>query len=335
MSINNIKEKLFVSEAPHIRQSQTTASIMLDVVIALIPALIAGIIIFGLRALSLAIVCVGFAVIFEWLWCKILKKPSTTGDMSAVVTGLLLALNLPVTIPYWIAIIGVLFAIVVVKQFFGGIGHNFMNPALAARAFLLTSWAQPMTNWGKPFAKTLVFGGTDAVSMATPLEIAKNGGGEIPSYIDLFLGNIGGCMGEVSALAILIGALYLVARRVIDLKIPLAYIATVAVLTFIFGGKEGYFTGDALFHLLSGGLLLSAFFMATDYVTTPYTPKGKIVFGVGCGLITSIIRLWGGYPEGCSYAVLLMNVATPLIDKYTQPKVFGMEKTKKGDAQNV
>ncbi|MBQ2931831.1 MAG: RnfABCDGE type electron transport complex subunit D [Clostridia bacterium] len=335
MAIEKLKEKLTVSESPHIRSGQTTQGIMLDVVIALIPALIAGVLIFGYRAAVLAAVCVSASVIFEWLWCKIVKKPSSVGDFSAVVTGLLLALNLPVTMPFWMAIIGALFAIVVVKQFFGGVGHNFMNPALAARAFLLTSWAQPMTTWVAPFSKVSLFGNADAVSMATPLSIIKEGGGELPSYMDMFLGKIGGCVGEVSTLALLLGAIYLLAKRVIDLKIPASYILTTAVMVFVFGGDEGLFSGDVLRHLLSGGLVLAAFFMATDYVTTPYTPKGQIIFGIGCGLLTSIIRLWGGYPEGASYSILLMNVMAPLIDRFTVPKKFGFVYSAKGGKKDA
>ena len=337
MAIENttVKKQLIVTESPHTRSGSSAPEIMLDVIIALIPALIAGVIVFGYRAAVLAIVCVASCVFFEWLWCKIVKKPVTIGDFSAAVTGLLLALNLPVVLPYWMAIIGSLFAIVVVKQFFGGLGHNFMNPALAARAFLLTSWAQAMTTWVEPFSKLSFFNNADAVTSATPLEVIKTGSGELPGYLDLFLGNVGGCIGEVSALAILIGAAYLLWRRVITVKIPLIYIATVAVLTFVFGG-DGWFTGDALYHVLSGGLLLGAFFMATDYVTTPYTPKGQVIFALGCGILTAVIRLWGGYPEGVSYSILLMNVASPLIDKLTVPKRFGFvkEKAAKEGGQN-
>ena len=325
MASFSIREKFIVSESPHVRSGQTTKGIMLDVIIALMPALIAGVLIFGYRAAVLALVCVASSVIAEALWCKALKKSSTIGDMSAALTGLLLALNLPVTMPFWMAIIGAVFAIIVVKQFFGGIGHNFMNPALAARAFLLTSWAQSMTTWVAPFSKVSLFNNMDAVSMATPLGVLKEGAGELPSYMDLFLGKIGGCVGEVSAVALLIGAVYLIIRRVIDLKIPLSYILTVMVITWISGS-------DPITHVLSGGLILGAFFMATDYVTTPYTKTGQIVFGIGCGLLTSVIRLWGGYPEGVSYSILLMNVAAPLIDRFTAPKPFGYENRKGGKA---
>ncbi len=341
--MENLKEKLIVTESPHVRSGNTTSGIMLDVIIALMPALIAGVVIFGYRAAALALVCVLASVFFEWLWCKIVKKPSAIGDFSAVVTGLLLAMNLPVTMPFWMAIVGAFFAIVIVKQFFGGIGHNFMNPALAARAFLLTSWAQAMTTWIAPFSKV----GADAVSQATPLaQLAQSVDAvstatsaaetvQLPSYLDLFFGTTGGCMGETCAFALLIGAIYLLAKKVISIKIPATYIATVAVLTFIFGGKDGLFTGDALYHILSGGLMLGAFFMATDYVTTPYTPKGQIIFGIGCGVLTAVIRLWGGYPEGVSYSILLMNVASPLIDRYTAPKRFGASKEKKEGGKNA
>lgn len=321
MTLTNINEKLIVTESPHVRGVNSTSKVMLDVIIALVPAIIAGTIIFGIRALALCSICVIAAVLSEWVWCKILKKQSTVGDLSAAVTGLLLALNLPVSMPFWMAVIGCVFAIVIVKQFFGGIGHNFMNPALAARAFLLTSWAQAMTTWTAPFS-------ADAVTSATPLALIKEGRmGELPGYMDMFLGNTGGCIGEVSALAILIGAGYLLAKNVISIRIPASYILTTAVITFIFG-RDGWFTGDALIHVLSGGLMLGAFFMATDYVTTPYTKSGQIIFGIGCGVITAVIRLYGGYPEGVSYSILLMNVASPLIDKITVPKRFGEIKEK-------
>lgn len=323
----NTESKFLVTEAPHVRAHDGVRDIMLDVIIALMPALIAGTVVFGYRVAAVAAVCIGSCVFFEWLWCRLVKKPSSISDLSAAVTGLLLALNMPVTIPLWMPIIGSLFAIVIVKQFFGGIGHNFMNPALAARAFMLTSWAQAMTSWTVPFAK-LSLGGkaaADAVSSATPLALLKSGRYEgMPTYLNLFLGNAAGCIGEVSALAILIGAAYLLYRRVIKLRVPLCFILTVFAITWIFG-KNGWFTGDALRHILSGGVLLGAFFMATDYTTTPYTPKGQIIFGIGCGIITAVIRIWGAYPEGVSYSILLMNAATPLIDRYTAPKRFGTE----------
>jgi len=313
----NSKNKFIVSQSPHSKSCDTTKNIMFDVLIALMPALIAGVIVMGYRAAFISVICVVSSVFFEWIWNKLMKKPSTIGDYSAAVTGLLLALNMPVTIPFWMPIIGCLFAIIIVKQFFGGIGHNFMNPALAGRAFLLAAWAKDMTTWIAPFEKLYLFNNTDIVSSATPLIMVKEGMSDsLPSYLDLFLGNISGCIGEISALAILIGAAYLIVRKVIDLKIPLTYILTVFILSYI-AGKDG------LYQIMSGGLLLGAFFMATDYVTTPYTKTGQIIFGFGCGFLTFVIRNWGGYPEGVSYSILLMNLLTPLIDRYTVPKSFG------------
>lgn len=311
-----MNNKLFtVSHSPHTKSAQTTKSIMLDVLIALMPALIAGVSVMGYRASALALVCVAACVFFEWGWQKLLNKPSTIGDFSAAVTGLLIALNLPVTLPFWMAVVGCLFAIIVVKQFFGGLGHNFMNPALAARAFLLTSWAKPMTTWIKPFEKISLFGNANVISSATPLAVLKEGG-ELPGYAELFFGNVGGCIGEVSAFAILLGAAWLVYRNVIGLKTPFAFIATLFVLSYL-AGKDG------IYQILSGGVMLGAFFMATDYVTTPYTKSGQIIFGIGCGFLTFVIRNWGGYPEGVSYSVLLMNLLTPIINRLTVPKSFG------------
>lgn len=327
--MENLQNKLIVSHAPHIKTKDSVQATMLDVVIALLPALLAGIIVMGYRASVVTVVCVAACVAFEWIWCKLLKKPSTVTDLSAVVTGMLLAFNLPVTIPLWIAVIGSFFAIIIVKEFFGGLGHNFMNPALAARAFLLTSWAAHMTTWTAPFTKLHIIGNVDIVSQATPLALIKGAesAAELPGYLSLFLGTVGGCIGETSALAILIGAGYLVFRKVISLRTPAAYLITVGILTFVFGGDK-FFSGDWLYHLLSGGLMLGAFFMATDYTTTPYTPKGQIVFGIGCGILTAVIRLWGGYPEGVSYSILLMNIAAPLIDRFTAPKRFGRKEAK-------
>lgn len=320
---------LVVSHAPHINGSDTVPKIMLDVIIALMPALIAGVFVFGMRALIVALVCVISSTAAEYIWCKILKKPNSTGDLSAVVTGLLLALNVPASLLLWMAVIGSVFAIIIVKQFFGGIGHNFMNPALGARAFLMASWALAMTRWYAPGTHLPLFGVPDAVTSATPL--AANAADKF-SYLTLFLGNHGGCIGETSALAILIGAAYLVIRRVIRLRVPLIFIGTVAVGTWIFGGSGGLFTGDPLYQILSGGLMLGACFMATDYTTSPTTPKGQIVFALGCGIITVLIRIWGGYPEGVSYSILLMNVATPLIERFTAPKRYGFVKEKEAAA---
>ncbi len=232
-------------------------------------------------------------------------------------TGILLAFNLSPLVPLWVAAIGGAFAIIIVKQLFGGLGHNFVNPALAARAFLMASWPVQMTNWKTP--------GVDAVSSATPLALIKSGSeatGQLPGLLELFIGNVGGCLGETSALALLLGAVYLLARRVITLEIPAAFIGTVGLMTWILGGEK-LFTGDFIYHILAGGLMLGAFFMATDYTTSPMTFKGRVIMGIGCGMLTAIIRLFGGYPEGVSYSILLMNLAVPLIDRYIIPKSFG------------
>ncbi len=320
---------LLVSHSPHISGKSTVTSIMRDVIIALIPALIAGVRVFGYRALIVVLVCEISCVLSEFIWNKALKKPDTAGDLSAVVTGLLLGLNLPASIPLWMAVVGAAFAIIVVKQFFGGLGHNFMNPALAARAFLLASWALSMTTWFAPGTSLPLFGTVDAVSSATPLASYADGNASSFSYLTLFLGNHGGCIGETSALALILGGIYLVARKVIRIRVPLIFIGTVALGTWIFAGPGGLFTGDWLYQILSGGLMLGAIYMATDYTTSPTTPKGQIIFAFGCGVITVLIRVWGGYPEGVSYSILLMNIVTPLIDKFTAPKRFGFVKTKK------
>lgn len=312
---------LLVCSSPHLRSSDSTNRIMLDVVIALLPAAAVGVYFFGARAFLVILTTILSCVVSEYIARRAMNRENTLGDYSAVVTGLLLALNLPPTIPLWIAAVGGVIAIVIVKQIFGGLGQNFMNPALAARVMLLISWPVHMTKWVIP--------GPDAVSSATPLAIMKGkeaAGAALPQYMDLFIGNIGGCIGETSALALLIGAAYLVFRRVITLEIPLGFIGTVAIFTWIFGGKAGLFTGDFVAHILAGGLILGAFFMATDYSTSPITFKGKLIMGVGCGLLTGIIRLYTGYPEGVSFAILLMNIVTPLIDRYTIPTSFGGEK---------
>lgn len=317
-------DKVFlVTSSPHLKNKDTTSRIMLDVVIALIPASAAGVYFFGIRAILVILTTALTCVISEYIVRYLLKRENTIGDLSALVTGVLLALNLPPSIPLWIAALGGVFAIVIVKQLFGGLGQNFMNPALGARVFLTLSYGQSMAKWTMP-------GNPDGVSSATPLALIKGSEiaeGAMPSYWDLFIGNIGGCIGETSALALLIGAIYLFSRRIITPEIPIAYVGTVALLTWIFG-KNGLFTGDAIYHVLSGGLIIGAFFMATDYSTSPITSKGKIIMGIGCGLITAIIRLYStGYPEGVSFAILIMNVLVPLIDKYTVPKTFGGEKT--------
>ncbi|MDI6601125.1 MAG: RnfABCDGE type electron transport complex subunit D [Thermoanaerobacteraceae bacterium] len=316
--------QFLVTSSPHFRSEFKIERIMLDVVIALIPALIAGTIFFGMRALLLTIISVAAAVLTEYVIEVLLHKEITIDDFSAVVTGMLVAFNVPPTVSWWIPAVGSFFAIAIVKMCFGGIGNNFVNPALAARAFLLASWPVQMTTWAVP-------GAVDGVSSATPLAILKGtevAGAQLPNLWTMFVGNIGGTIGETSALALLIGAAYLLYRKVINLRIPLSFIITVGVMTWIFG-PNGMFTGPFLYHILGGGLILGAFFMATDYPTSPVTPLGQVIMGIGCGLLTSVIRLWGGYPEGVSYSILLMNMVTPLIDRYTMPRVFGTREVKK------
>jgi electron transport complex protein RnfD len=297
---------------------------MRDVIIAMIPAMIVGIYNFGARAAMLILVSVVSCVVFEALYQKLVKKEVRVGDLSAVVTGILLAFNLSVAATWWMAVIGSFFAIVVVKQLFGGIGKNFVNPALAGRAFLV-SWVSIMTQFVKPGFSPSVFGNFDVETSATPLfylkDVAKNGMPDV-SIMDMFLGNIGGCIGEVSALMLILGGIYLIMRKVITPTIPLCYIGTVAVFASIFP-RTGNSVESLLMEVLSGGLLLGAIFMATDYATSPVTPKGQVIFGIGCGLLTIFIRYFGGYPEGVSYSILLMNLFVWLIDKYTSPKKFG------------
>ena len=307
-------DKYVLSSSPHVRSAETTGTIMRDVIIALLPATVLGVVFFGLSALWVVLVSVAAAVATEAILQLLMKKKVTISDGSAAVTGLLLALNLPPSVPLYIPLVGSVFAIALVKQCFGGLGSNFINPALAARAFLMVSWPTQMTTWTMP---------VDAVSTATPLAALKVAGAGAPSpYLDMFLGNVGGCIGETSAIALIIGGLYLIVRRVIDPRIPFVYIATVALFTWV-AGPEGLFTGDALYHILAGGLMLGAFFMATDYTTSPMSGKGKVIFALGCGVLTSVIRLWGGYPEGVSYSILLMNLVVPLIDRAFKPRMFG------------
>lgn len=299
--------QLILNVSPHISGKRTTQKIMLDVIIALIPAAIASIIIFGWRSLLVTGVCVCTCVASEFLFEKLCKRENTVYDLSAVITGILLAFNLPVSIPIWQAIFGSIVAIIVVKQLFGGIGQNFANPAITARIVMMTAFSGSMTAWTKPLT-------TDTVSSATPLAAsAKNITNSMPSYTDLFLGNHSGCLGETCALALLIGGAYLILRRVISWQTPAAFIATVALMSLICGK-------DVIYQLLSGGLLLGAIFMATDYATTPPTPFGKSVFGIGCGIVTILIRFWGNLPEGVSFSILLMNILTPYISKITRHK---------------
>lgn len=305
--------KLHVSSSPHIRSQETTQKIMRDVTIALLPAAAFGVYNFGLSALIVLIVSVLSAVGAEALAQYMRKQPVTINDFSAVVTGLLLGMNLPSTVPIWIPIIGSAFAILIVKQAFGGLGHNFMNPALAARAMLVASWPVQMTTWAAV--------SPDAVSTATPLGIMKEGlDVTLPSLSDMLIGGTGGCIGETSAILLLLGGAFLIYRGIISIRIPAIYIGTVAVLTLILTGFD---INTTIINIFAGGLILGAFFMATDYASSPITPKGQIIYAVGMGLLTTIIRLYGGYPEGVSYSILLMNVAAPLIDKFTKPRVFG------------
>lgn len=319
-----MENRLFVCSSPHLRDDVTTQRIMLDVIIALLPATAAGILFFGLRSALIIIATIAASVLTEYLMRKGLKREQTISDLSAVVTGLLLALNLPPSIPVWIAIVGAVIATGLIKQLFGGLGQNFMNPALGARVILVVAWARHMTTWTEPFV--------DAVATATPLSLLDAvttatpfGGSYQYSYMDLFLGNTPGCIGETSALAILLGFVYLLFRRVITWHIPVVYVGSVAALTWILG-PEGILTGDPLYHVLSGGLLLGAVFMATDYVTCPMTKKGCVIYAIGCGVLTVLFRLYGNMPEGVSFAIILMNIVTPLIDRYSIPVAFGGEK---------
>ncbi|MFA7294728.1 MAG: RnfABCDGE type electron transport complex subunit D, partial [Candidatus Omnitrophota bacterium] len=312
-----MKNNLIVSGSPHIHKQESVPRIMWTVVLSIIPAGVAGVIIFGLDALWVTLVAVIAAVLTEAVFEVWTKKKITIMDGSAVITGILLAYNLPANVPLWLPIIGAVFSIAIGKQVFGGLGQNIFNPALVGRVFLMASWPKYMTTFVKPLSY-------DAITSATPLAALKEGKIlEHISYLDLFLGKRGGCIGEVCILALLIGAAILLYKGYISWHIPAAYILTTAIFTYIFGAKQ-LFHGDWLFHILSGGLILGAFFMATDYVATPLTSKGQIIFGVGCGLLTAIIRLWGGYPEGASYAILMMNAATPFIDRYTKSRIYGL-----------
>ncbi|WP_050608152.1 RnfABCDGE type electron transport complex subunit D [Clostridium niameyense] len=307
-----MSETMFtLSSSPHIRSKDSVQSIMRDVVIALIPAIVAAVYFFKLRALLVILTGVISCVAAEYIWEKSTGREITIGDYSAVVTGILLSFNVPPTLPLWMLVIGSFFSIIVVKEFFGGIGQNVVNPALAGRAFLLASWPVAMTTWT-----------IDGIATATPLNILKSGQGNLPSISAAFLGHIGGCIGETSALALLIGFAYLLYKRIITWHIPVSYVGTVLVLTTIIG-RNGFMSGNAIYEIFVGGLMLGAIFMATDYTTSPMTKKGQVIFGIGCGLITTIIRIFGGYPEGVSYSILLMNLFVPLIDKFVTPKVFG------------
>ena len=309
-----------VTSSPHIRGKRNTQQIMRDVVIALLPALIAGTIIFGMRALLVTLVCVAAAAAAEWACGMVLYHRNTVKDLSSVVTGLLLALTLPATVPYWVAAVGSIFAIVVVKGLCGGLGKNVFNPALGARAFLVLLWPVYMVRFVAP-------GAVDGVASATPLHHMVMPALPEESLGQMFMGNIGGCIGEVCTLALLIGGAYLLYKGVISFRIPAAYLGTVAVLTLIFS-KGDHAVLWMLYSLLGGGVVLGALFMATDYATSPVTPKGQIIYGVGCGVFTVIFRYFGLFPEGVTYAILLMNGCAWAIDCYSAPRRFG---TKKGD----
>ena len=306
--------KLIVTAAPHITSTDTTQKIMQRVCLALLPTLIASVIIFGINALILVAVTVVACVFFEWGYCKLMHRENPTGDFSAVVTGLLLAFNLPATLPWWMAIVGAFIAIVVVKQLFGGLGYNFANPAIVGRIAMAMGFAGAMSNYPHPVSEI------DAFASATPLAVAGQVGSE--SYLTLLLGVHGGVLGETCAITILIGGLFLIATKVISPTIPVTYLATVAVLSLVAGE-------DPIYQLLSGGLLLGAFFMATDYVTSPTTTKGKLIFGLGLGIITCGIRFLGTMAEGVSFSILLMNLTVPYIEVLTRQDRLGIAKVKK------
>lgn len=321
-----MENKLIVSSSPHVRSNEDTSYIMKQVIIALLPAAVAGVYFFRLNALSAMFFCILGTVGTEFLYQKFMKQKSTIGDFSAVVTGLLLAFNVPASLPWWMCLVGGIFAILVVKMVFGGIGCNFVNPALAARAFLLASFPVAMTAWTQP-GVNWIGKNLDAVSTATPLSFLKNGVAGLAdlssngiSLADMMIGNIGGCIGETSAILLLLGGVYLMYKGIINYVIPVFYIATVFILTFLLGGFNINF---AIYQLFAGGLMLGGFFMLTDYTTSPMTKKGQIIYAVLAGLITTVIRMYGGYPEGVSYSILLVNCLAPLIDKFVRNRVFG------------
>lgn len=305
-------DNLVVSSAPHAVSNVDTTKVMGTVLAALIPAFAVGIYQFGYKALVQTVLCIVACVVFEWLFNALLKRKQTTGDLSAALTGVLIAFNIPAGLPYWMSVVGCFVAIIIVKQLFGGIGQNLVNPAVTARIVLFISFATEMTTWPVPRGA----GETDAVTGPTPLGILSEGGGKMPSNMDLFLGNVGGCIGEVSALALLIGGIFLIWRGIISPIIPVCFLGTVFVLALIIPGQ------DPIFHLCAGGLMLGAFFCATDYVTSPIMPLGKVIFGIGCGIFTILIRVYGAYPEGVSFAILLMNILTPHIDNFCTGRAY-------------
>jgi electron transport complex protein RnfD len=305
-------DNLVVSSAPHAVSNVDTTKVMGTVLLALAPAFVVGIYQFGYKAAVQTIICIIACVVFEYLFNAIMKRKQTVSDLSAALTGVLIAFNIPASLPYWMSIVGCFVAIVVVKQLFGGIGQNLVNPAVTARIVLFISFATEMTTW--PVARGS--GITDATTGATALGILAEGGGTLPSNLDLFLGNVGGCIGEVSALALLIGGIFLIWRRVISPIIPVCFLGSVFVLALVVPGQ------DPIFHLCAGGLMLGAFFCATDYVTSPIMPLGKVIFGIGCGILTFAIRVYGSYPEGVSFAILIMNILTPHIDNFCISRAY-------------
>ncbi|MEE0740992.1 MAG: RnfABCDGE type electron transport complex subunit D [Emergencia sp.] len=322
MDNKNYYNNLAVSSAPHLVTSLDTRKTMAMVLLALVPSFAVSIFVFGPNVILLTLVCVIASVGFEWLYNKAMHKTQTVGDLSAAVTGVLIAFNVPSNFPYWMAVIGCFVAIVIVKQLYGGIGRNVVNPAITARIVLFISFATEMTTWPVPRTSTI-----DAATSATPLGILGEGNpADLPSNADMFLGFIGGSMGEVSAIALLIGGIFLIWKKIISPIIPVCFIGTVFVIAFLYYSFAGGDLGAldmAIFHVCAGGVMLGAFFMATDYVTSPIMPLGKVIMGVGCGLITMVIRLWGAYPEGVSFSILLMNIMTPLIDQLCIKLTYG------------
>lgn len=317
-------KKIIVSTSPHIKSSESVPKIMWSVNLSLLPAAILAVYFFGLRALWIMIAGIVTAVLTEAIIQKLSKQEVTIKDGSAFLTGLLLSFNVSSGVPLWIPVVGSFVAIAIAKLVFGGLGCNIFNPALIGRAFLLAAWPVQMTTWLAPFSAKTTATPLGVMKLEGPQALMDNFGGSMNSvYGNLFLGNVGGCLGEVSAIALLMGALYLIYKKYINWQLPVYYVGTVALLSWIFGGAT-LFTGDPLFHILSGGLILGAFFMATDMVTCPITVKGQIVFAIGAGIILTVIRIYGGYPEGCSYSILIMNAATPLIDRYFKPKKYGV-----------
>lgn len=336
MAVEKKEHPLIISVSPHVKGEESVSRIMWTVNLALLPAFLMSLYYFGPKALFVTLLCVGTAVISEYIYQKALKQKITISDGSAFLTGLLLGMNLPPSLPFYIPIVGSSVAIVITKQLFGGLGYNIFNPALIGRAFVLISWPKAMTTWSEP---TAAFIALDAKTTATPLAILKEEGigklmevfgDKINLYTQLLIGSRGGSLGETSVVALLLGAALLLYRGYITWHIPVSFLGTAALIAWVFGGRgTGLFTGDPILHLLSGGIILGAFFMATDYVTSPSIRKGQIIFGIGCGTITMLIRLKGGYPEGVMFAILLMNCFAPLIDRNVKSKVFGAMKEKK------